>query len=300
MADYKFYAFFTASRVGKAGLTVTADVYRSTDDVKVVSAAAVNEIAGGLYSYAYTSATPADYVAVFKTADTTVDMQEIAALVPQQLPATAQTGEYSTALTAIQADLDNHAQYKADVSSLATQASLNAVKAKTDQLVFANQRVNANASVDSTGLATEATQLQILGRLSSNPLPQLLVSVAGSTISDIRGNDWAISISGVTLTGKIQFAIKKSDSLPDSLSEIFVDSVTGLIVQKGLPSTTPQLAQLTYSGDTLTIVVDASVTAQLAKGTYVYGIQSVSTSGEVLERYGGKFVVQGDVVRATS
>ena len=256
MADYKFYAFFTASRVGKAGLTVTADVYRSTDDVKVVSAAAVNEIAGGLYSYAYTSATPADYVAVFKTADTTVDMQEIAALVPQQLPATAQTGEYSTALTAIQADVSS--------------------------------------------LATEATQLQILGRLSSNPLPQLLVSVAGSTISDIRGNDWAISISGVTLTGKIQFAIKKSDSLPDSLSEIFVDSVTGLIVQKGLPSTTPQLAQLTYSGDTLTIVVDASVTAQLAKGTYVYGIQSVSTSGEVLERYGGKFVVQGDVVRATS
>lgn len=84
MADYKFYAFFIASKIGKTGLTVTVDVY-GPGGVEA-SAQAATEIGGGLYSYTHTDATPGDYMAVFKTADATVDCQHIPDLVTKELP----------------------------------------------------------------------------------------------------------------------------------------------------------------------------------------------------------------------
>lgn len=89
------------------------------------------------------------------------------------------------------------------------------------------------------------------------------------------------------------------DYEPDERSVLFIDSETGLITVNGKPATDPIHAELDYTADILSIVVDACITAQLAKGTYIYGIQSVSASGDVLERYGGQLVVIGDVVRAT-
>ena len=46
MADYKFYAFFTASKVGKTSLTVTVDVY-GPGGVEASNQTAT-EIGGGL------------------------------------------------------------------------------------------------------------------------------------------------------------------------------------------------------------------------------------------------------------
>ena len=88
------------------------------------------------------------------------------------------TNEYDAKLSAIQADLDNPAQYRADVSELATQESVNAIpttpllaanytapdnagigaiKTKTDQLTFTTlNKVDASATIDPTGLATSA------------------------------------------------------------------------------------------------------------------------------------------------
>lgn len=77
-----FRAFFVESKVGKAGLTVTVDVYDPAG-TKVVDNAAATEIAGGLYSYSLSGATPTtegEWVAVFKTATTTVDVQHIPAI----------------------------------------------------------------------------------------------------------------------------------------------------------------------------------------------------------------------------
>ena len=85
MADYKFYAFFTASKTGKTGLTVTVDV-RNSAGTLVVTDGSASAIGGGLYGYTHTSATADDYTAVFKTADSTVDAQHVPSLVPVQLP----------------------------------------------------------------------------------------------------------------------------------------------------------------------------------------------------------------------
>lgn len=85
MADYKFYAFFTASKVGKISLSVTVDI-RNSAGTLVVTGGSAAEIGGGLYRYTYTTATADDYTAVFKTSDGTVDAQHVPSLVPVQLP----------------------------------------------------------------------------------------------------------------------------------------------------------------------------------------------------------------------
>lgn len=74
----KFVAFYTSAGLGKTGLTVTADVYKN--DTEIVAAGAVAEIGDGLYRYTLASGSvdaEGEYIAVFKTADATVDGQHI-------------------------------------------------------------------------------------------------------------------------------------------------------------------------------------------------------------------------------
>lgn len=81
-----FYAFFVASKVGKTGLTVTADVWRITEAgtaTEVVSGGSATEIGDGLYRYGLAGASvtaAGEYIAVFKTSDSTVDVQHIPAI----------------------------------------------------------------------------------------------------------------------------------------------------------------------------------------------------------------------------
>ena len=77
-----FYAFFSESKLGKTGLTVTVDV-RNPAGTLVVTAGSAVEVGGGLYKYTLSSAsviTEGEYTAVFKTTTTSVDLQHIPAL----------------------------------------------------------------------------------------------------------------------------------------------------------------------------------------------------------------------------
>ena len=84
--DVTFYAFFVASKQGKTGLTVTVDVTEDTAGgtaTTIVSGGSATEVGGGIYKYRLTGANvdaEGCYVAVFKTADATVDQQWIPAL----------------------------------------------------------------------------------------------------------------------------------------------------------------------------------------------------------------------------
>ena len=76
-----FYAFYTASKVGKTGLAVTVNVRRGT--TSVVTGGSATEIGDGLYAYTLASGSVTvenEYTAVFKTSDTSVDQQDIPAL----------------------------------------------------------------------------------------------------------------------------------------------------------------------------------------------------------------------------
>ena len=126
-------------------------------------------------------------------------------------------------------------------------------------------------------------------------------SVSGSSITDVRGDTWSIEITDLTLdSNKQQFAIKNSASDTDAEALLLVDSDTGLLYLNGSSDVTAGNATLSLAGTTLTLTVAASVTAQLDRGTFSYGIQGVAADGTASESYGGTFTITADVVRATS
>jgi hypothetical protein len=77
----KFLAFFTASKTGKTGLTVTIDIYDPSGS-QIVTAGSATALGGGLYAYTLSSdnSTEGEYAAIFKTDDSTVDAQHIPSL----------------------------------------------------------------------------------------------------------------------------------------------------------------------------------------------------------------------------
>jgi hypothetical protein len=77
----KFLAFYTASKQGKTGLTVTIDIY-DPSGTQIVTAGSATAVGGGLYSYTLSSnnSSEGEYAAIFKTSDSTVDAQHIPSL----------------------------------------------------------------------------------------------------------------------------------------------------------------------------------------------------------------------------
>lgn len=141
-----FLAFYTASGVGKTGLTVTIDVYRGVTEV--VTAGGATEIGDGLYYYTLSSGSvtsEALYTAVFKTSDTTVDQKHLPALwavgtagvenlndpIGDKLDASAYTAPLGAAATAA-AVLDAVATDYNDAGSIG--AKINAAGAAADPL----------------------------------------------------------------------------------------------------------------------------------------------------------------------
>lgn len=250
----------------------------------------------------------------------------------------------ATALAAIQSDLDNPAQYKADVSGLATtahvqevenkidaiditvntiptnplldtaytapdNAGIAAIQEKTEQLTFtAPNKVDASADVvlspeaieNMASAITEEIWSSSKRTLTQSPA-EIIATVLGADITQIRGNSWAVQLTGVELGSIQQLAIKHSAKQSDGAALLFVDSVNGLTVLNGVvqDGEDSSKASLTYDGTILTLTVDASITAQLPAGSLQYGIQSISNNGIVSEPYGGTFRVLADIVRAT-
>jgi len=90
MATYNFYAYYSASQQGKYGLNsgdnpVVVDIW-NTSGTLIAEDASTIEINDGVYMYTLTTATEDDYIAVFKTLDSTVDQKWVPALVSKQLP----------------------------------------------------------------------------------------------------------------------------------------------------------------------------------------------------------------------
>lgn len=79
--DLEFSAFYTESKTGKTGLTVTVDVYNPSG-TKVVTGASASAIGGGLYKYTLAGASNTEsgiWKALFHTETGTVDQQDIPA-----------------------------------------------------------------------------------------------------------------------------------------------------------------------------------------------------------------------------
>ena len=76
--NLSFYSFFVSDKVGKTGIVVSVDIYRS--GTKILSDQSTLECGGGLYKYVLSSTNvniEGEYIAVFKSVDATVDIRHI-------------------------------------------------------------------------------------------------------------------------------------------------------------------------------------------------------------------------------
>jgi hypothetical protein len=155
----KFLAFFSASKQGKTGLTVTIDIF-DPSGTQIVTGGSATAVGGGLYSYTLSSnnSSEGEYAAIFKTTDSTVDSQHIPSLWVlgragvENLDAATSTrlpsSSYAAApsVSAIRTELDSNstklANLDASVSSRLASADytapansdISAIKSKTDNL----------------------------------------------------------------------------------------------------------------------------------------------------------------------
>jgi len=199
------------------------------------------------------------------------------------LPASpAASGEYTSALSAIQADLDNPNQYKADVSGLALEATLGEALGRLD---------NVQAKTD---LITTGTSLTIAS------------VVSGSTITAHRGDTLSAALTNIgalTNNSKLWFTVKRDYDDADTAAVIQIEKTGGLLYLNGAVGTAGN-GSLTINDEAtgdVTIVLNASETAKLSPGNYQYDIQILRSAGTPVSTLTyGEFVVPADVTRATS
>lgn len=188
-----------------------------------------------------------------------------------------------------------------DLTPLAKTTHLQEVENKIDAIdvVLSPEAIEGMATVIRDGLPEDIWSSS-KRTLTQSPA-EIIATVLGADITQIRGDSWAVQLTGVELGSIQQFAIKHSAKQSDSAALLFVDSVNGLTVLNGVAQDGEDFskASLTYDGTILTLTVDASITAQLPARCLQYGIQSISNNGIVSEPYGGTFHVLADIVRAT-
>ena len=154
-----FYAFYVATKQGVTGLTVTVDVWRintSASPTQVVTAGSATAVGGGLYLYQLASASvtvEGEYVAIFKTASTTPDQQEIPAIWVVSKAGT----EYLDASVASRLPT---ASYTAPSSVTSLQADVTTILGRTD--VATSTRLATSAYAPATGSGSSTYVVTIL------------------------------------------------------------------------------------------------------------------------------------------
>jgi hypothetical protein len=184
MADYKLAAQFVASKVGKTGIAVTVDVYRLGTSGAVASNQNATELGLGVYVYTHADATDGDYFGIFKTADSTVDQQQIGSWAALEIP------RLDAAVSSRLADADW-------VTGL---ASILAAIAGIPALVW---------SVASRTLTMTAAQVQ--------------AALTGSTLTITNRVTFSQEISNLTIPAtwsKIFVTFKKSRDYPDAAAAL--------------------------------------------------------------------------------
>lgn len=271
MAVYKAYAFFGSAKTGKEGLTVTVDVTKAADDSLVATNQAANEVRTGLYSYSYTSANKDDYLFMFKTADTTVDMQHVPALSTEQL-----------------ANLDG------TISGIPAAVWAVATSTLTGVGTIGKYIMDLIAGV-----------WAYVSRTLTQTAAQVQAAMTGTTMLIHRGDTFTASLSGlgnISARTKLYFTVKGSKSDLDSAAIIGLEETAGLTVLNGAAYSTTTNGSIVVTDavtGALTITLAPAVTALLAGNGLYYDIQMVTAAG-VTTLTASTCNVDADVTRAVS
>jgi len=251
----------------------------------------------------------------------------------------------TTTLAAIQADLDNPDQYKANVSGLATTAHMqevenkvdiidtvaDGIKAKTNQLAFSvPNRVDASATVDTTGIAT-SEELELIGEKVDNipiaptaqqiwthpvrtliqPGISLETPIAGSELILYKDATNIISLSNLgDLSNRTQvwFTIKANLDMPDDESILQVTETGNLqfINQINVSDLGPDIPEVTLAvidegQATITISAEAGQALPVMQVTPVeWDLKVAFSDGSVIPIQIGTAYIRQTATRAIS
>ena len=207
----KFVAFYTASKTGKTGLTVTVDLYDPSGS-QIVTGGSATAIGGGLYAYTLSTNNSAEgeYAAIFKTTDSTVDSQHIPSLwvlgragvenldaavsSRSTLTAAQVNSEADTALadvgltTTITGRIDQAVSTRLAGSAYTAPANSDivAIKAKTDALPAspaASGDIPTESEIAAEVWAKPTTELTITGSIGERAKNQSTVSTTGAQLA---------------------------------------------------------------------------------------------------------------------
>jgi hypothetical protein len=212
-------AFFTASKTGKTGLTVTVDIYNPSG-TQIVTAGSATALGGGLYAYTLSTdnSTEGEYAAIFKTDDSTVDAQHIPSLwilgragvenldatTSSRLASSGYTAPANSDIAAIKSKTDNLPSDPADQSLLEAAISALTIPSATDirteldtnstklanldatvssRLAAASYTAAPTASANATAVRTELTTE--LGRIDA-PVSSASAPTASTVATAVR------------------------------------------------------------------------------------------------------------------
>jgi len=201
------------------------------------------------------------------------------------------------------------ADYKADVSALATSAALATVDGIIDAILL--DTGTDGVVLKAAGLAADAvTEIEIgVWTYDTRVLTQAVSSdetTGGDDISRKRGNDWTIAITGLgDISGrdKLYFSIKNQLTDADSASILQIEETDGLLYLNAAVYGTAAHGAIVVddevAGD-ITITVSSGATYQLPiKSNMVFDVKKLE-SGADLSLTQANFDVTGDVTRAVT
>ncbi len=201
----KFLAFFTSSKQGKTGLTVTIDIY-DPSGTQIVTGGSATAVGGGLYSYTLSSnnSSEGEYAAIFKTTDSTVDAQHIPSLwvlgragvenldatTSSRLPSSSYTAPANSDISAIKSKTDNLPSDPADQSlvesAIAGLSIPTVVQIRTEMDSNSTKLANLDATISSRSTLTT-------GDLPSVPSAASVATAVRTELTELSNLDASVS-----------------------------------------------------------------------------------------------------------
>ena len=194
-----------------------------------------------------------------------------------------------------------------------------AIKAQTDSLMFTvpgKVDATAEAVIDTEAIADavadvvgETVAAEVWEHTPRTLTQSAIVPGPTTTAGEItrrRGDSWEITLADLSLEGRTEvwFTLKRGYDYPDDAALLQITETGGLVRLHGAAVEAGEAAKagivVSANNDTVTISVEAAITAQLATGTFQYDLQWKNATGDIYTVSLGTFTISGDVTRATS
>lgn len=298
-----FYAFFEASKQGKTGLTVTTNVYRITEagvSTQVVTGGAATEIGDGLYRYGLSAASvtaAGEYIAVFKTTDSTVDAQH--------LPAIWTVGHAN--IEHLDAAISSR-NAVAPLDSTATQAAAAAALTAYDPATGAEVAALPDAILDGEEVSTGVTVRQGIAAAggAADPLTNAVPgSYAQGTAGYILGsiNPAQVTIVSPVSSDGMAITVLRGDDylLTDNRALTFTGStwpsITGasIALKVNFAGTILSYTGTVTAADSCYVELTDTQTGAMATGTFDYDLEATLSNGSVVTLVQGQALVTPDI-----